>query len=224
MWQQKDALTLAESYFRKNEKYLFVEVLPWYYFISFRFFLVLMGSFLVVLLGILLFAELPSAVIALYLLLGGAILYYAVTRSVYPNYMVLSQKSVYRFIQKSLRQFDEIPIDKIWKIEIRPLLFSKKRGVLTIQCTKEYVRSHPERRRQYEIRHAQQNPEKVNPRFLISRKPTRLRVVIKNPQEYCTVFNELKQIMEYRYTISSERTLGCSQRKVSKRQKKPKDI
>ena len=219
MWRQKEALTLAESYFRKDEKYLFVEVLPWYYFFSLRFLMVLVGFLVSTVLGALLLKNIPAVGYAAYLLFGGGIVYYAVTRSVYPNYMVISQMSVYRFILKSIRQFDEIPVCKIGKVDIRPLSFSRKRAILTIQCSKEYVHSHPERRRQYELRHAQQNPEKVNPRFLASRKATRLRVVIRNPKDYYTVFNELKQMLDYSYSISAERIIECSRKDNLKKQK-----
>lgn len=219
MWKKKDALTLAESYFRKDEKYLFVEILPWYYCFSLPFLSVVLCYAISLLFGVYLWDEIPAFGIAVYLIFGACIVYYAVTRSVYPNYMVVSQQAIYRFIKKSIQQFDEIPLCKIEAIRIRPFAFSKKHAIMTVQCTKEYVRSRPESKRQYEIRHAQEKPEKVDPRFLASRKPTKLRVVIRKPQEYFNVFYELRNVMGYRYMLSAERVVKCSQKQNLRRQK-----
>ena len=195
-------MTLAERYFRKDEKALFVEVMPWYYFLSPPFFLLLLLYSMIVAPAFLLWNDMPIAIACVFCLPGVLILYYSVTRSLYPNYAVISQTTVYRFIQKSIKQFDELPLSNVRQINVRPIPLSKSRCSITFLCTNEYIRSRPEHRRQYEIRHAQQNPEKVNPRFLASRKPIRLRLVAKKPKEYISVFSELRQVMGYCYTLS----------------------
>jgi hypothetical protein len=118
--------------------------------------------------------------------------------------LIISQHSVYRFILKNIRQFDEIPIKHIESFCLRSILFSSKRAVLIIKCNSEYRNSQPERRRKYMIRHAQENPEKVNPRFLASRKAIKLRVVVRKPDEYSHVLIELRHTMGYRYKVETE--------------------
>ena len=208
---------MAERLFRKDEKCLFVEVLPWYYCFSLTFLSIVSVYALLFCIGLWLCQDIPIAVFVSYWAVGGCILYYAVTRSLYPNYAVLSQRSVYRLIRKSIHQYDEIPLCEVSSIRIKPLPLSNDRALLMIRCTESYVRSHPERRRQYEIRHAQENPEKVNPRLLFSRKPTRLRLVVNHPAEYETVFKELREMMGYRYSISAERVAKCLPKQHSKR-------
>ena len=204
MWSEKNALTLAETYFRKDEKYLFVEILPWYYCFSFLYLFWIIVYGLALAMACYLFNDIPVVVCIGFIVFGACILYYGVTRSIYPNYLIISQHSVYRFILKNIRQFDEIPIKDIEGFRIRSILFSNERAVLTIKCNREYRNSRPERRRKYMIRHAQENPEKVNPRFLASRKATKLRVVVRKPDEYGYVLNELRHTMGYQYEVETE--------------------
>ncbi len=201
MWQEKSALATLEGFFRKDERFQLVQKLPWFYALSMRF---LLGWLLLLLLTLSVYLLLPPMPVILWLLLfaaHSACLYYAVTRSLYGNYAVVTQYAVYRYINKQIRQIDELPLSTVKSITVKQLRYSPDKAVVTLRCHTSYRREMPYLKRLYGIKTAQQNPEKADMRSLSLGKPVSLRLVFQNPRETYLVFSDIKTMMGYSYTM-----------------------
>lgn len=201
MWQEKSALATIESFFRKDERFQLVQRLPWFYALSVRFLLGWLSFAVVTLATYLLFASLPVFVWLLLLAGHFICLYYTVTRSLYGNYTVVTQYAVYRYINKQIRQIDELPLSKVRSITVKQICFSPKHAVVTLSSNPSYAREMPYLKRLYGIKTAQQNPEKADMRSLSLGKPIRLRLVLNSPRETYMIFSDIKTLMGYSYTM-----------------------
>ena len=217
MWQEKTALTTIESYFRKDERFQLVQKLPWYYALSAAY---LLSVFAFLVFGALLFllcSPLPTLVLLLLFLAFCAFLYYGVTRSVYGNYTVFSQFSVYRFIDKQIPQIDEFPLSKAKSITVAQLWFAPQYASVTIRCHSSYAKEMPSLKRMYSLKTVQRNPEKADMRSLSLGKPIRLRLVCRNPRETYTILSDIKTLMGYSYVLYAKGRKHGNRKKSDRR-------
>lgn len=201
MWQEKTALVTLESFFQKDERFQIVQRLPWFYAFSKQFILALLLFFLLAAGAIIIFYPPPAILLLLAFMSLCAFLYYAVTRSVYGNYTVITQFSVYRYIRKQIQQIDELPFSKVESITVKQLDFFPKYASVTIRCYPAYVKEMPFLKRLYALKTVQKNPEKADMRSLSLGKPVYLRLVCKNPREVYLVLRDIKYLMGYTFRL-----------------------
>lgn len=202
MWTQKDALILVEKYFRDDEKEVLMQRLPWYY--AFTKVFVCMLSVFVLSAGIVYRFRKPMepGILLAYLIIGSFILHYIVTRSIFPNYVVVSQYSVYRYIKKSIDRADELKWSDVQSVSVKIWRIGHKLATVTILGKSAYIKQLPFLKRQITIRGAQKNPIGLSFRDLSLSKPISFRFVIANFDEWIQVLQDLQSVSENKYKVS----------------------
>ena len=209
MWQENSALTAVESYFQKDEKARLVQKLPWNYAISAPLVIAVLAFISFATLLTIFFSPLPAYAIFLLGVVGFLFIYHIVTRTAYKNYCVITQYSVYRYIDKQIQQIDELPLNKIKSITVKQLRRNPDYALIKIRCQSSYIKQMPYFKRLYGLKTAQKNPEKADMRSLSLGKPVRLHLICKNPRDAYMAFSEAKNIAGYTYTLHAKGRNKC---------------